>query len=188
MALLTQGDDTFIEATLVMGSSPNRVLDVLLRSCGSVSAMYRRCRKYRLYGNVFGPKGSPERPRLVTIEMRDAVVDAVARKGTIWLEELHVMLAIGIAKWISGQAIGRVMHDASFTKKVTTCRATQQDPKDRMRFEGELHSYGEDQLVFVDEPYASENYAVRRHGWSPMGFTCVNWQHLRHAQRHNIVP
>lgn len=117
MAPLNEQDEVMIDYLYYDGYTANEIISIL-GDHGSRTAVYLRVKRFKEHGSMFASKGISGRPRLIEPKARDLLVDLVASKGDLFLDELQYMLLNELGLHVSIWTIGRCLKDASFTNKV----------------------------------------------------------------------
>lgn len=190
MAPLTASDREYIDY-LCREHVPGEVIakSLVTTQRGSRAAVYRCIKRFRLYGTV-NPQVDQNRgrPKVITPEIRDFLLDELIADGTVWQAELQERVAMLFGVWVSQPSISRCISSLDFTNKVVQRRASQRDPIARALFEEELHTFRLVQLVYLDEVDCREANAYRRYGFAPRGLPCVDIRHYHKHVKWSVLP
>lgn len=91
-------------------------------------------------------------------------------------------------QWVDVSTISRLLNSKDWTHKCTQHVASQRDRVARMLYLEDIAEFDAEQLVFLDESYASDKLAIRKRGWAPRGAPALDEHHYHHAGRFSILP
>lgn len=155
------------------------------------STIYRNWENWRAYGSVRRPKEACLKPgpkNLITPVMSDWLIDRIAQTNDMWQAEMMFDLFVEFDVSVCQKTMSRFLQDESLSKKVATRVAAQQDWLTRCCYELEVKDIAAEDLVYVDESYASEKVMFRRSSWSAIGLPAFTHSILRHATRLSVLP
>ncbi len=128
------------------------------------------------------------RPRKMSSEMVKSLIDLIAIRSTLFLDELQYHILTTFQLLVSEKTISRTLKDSEFTQKVTQRITAQRDKDERGRWYVSLGEWSADMLVFVDESAANERTLDRKYGWALRGIPAIDHQILHQSIRWSILP
>jgi len=144
-----------------------------LRRLGSTKAPYNGC---------------GGRPRSMTQEMFEALLDLLREKPYLQLDEMEIFLWDRFDELLSTSTISRALDRAGWSKKVARRIAKEQCADLRDMYLHDLSPFDDDQVIYVDETSCNNTVGYRRTGWSPLGVTPVQIARFQRGQRYHILP
>lgn len=109
------------------------------------------------------------RPRKMTQEMVDSLVQLLAVWSTYFLNELQYYILSTYQLWVSESTISYTIKEVAFTRKVKQRIAAQRNEIKHGRWYMNLKRWSPKMLVFVDESAANKRTLDRRYSWPPQG-------------------
>ncbi|KAK3678008.1 hypothetical protein LTR78_002103 [Recurvomyces mirabilis] len=113
MPALTHEDEAFIEHLMRNGHKPLRIIEAFeLLGRGSRTAIYVRTKRFETNGTVF-PISKGGRPRLISPEIREFIVEVLKKKGgKCRIDTLQSMIVKQYDQWFHTATIARAVSEA----------------------------------------------------------------------------
>ena len=157
----------------------------------SLPQVYKMRSNLKYFGSVWvDPKQfvKPGRPKILTREHEEAVVDFLLENKQAYLDEVVTFLEEEFDVSPSLNTVSRLLRRLKITAKKVSRIAQAQDQELRAYHIGWMAQYPHDYFVFVDESASNERTADRRRGWSPAGTPCRVKSDMKKSKRWSILP
>ena len=126
-------------------------------------------------------------PKTLTRYDEFLIIDAVLEKPSSFLYEIHRHLRLFTGTDVSESTICRVLKKNNFSRKKLRHVATQRNESLRAQFQSDVSIYDPEMLLFIDETGTNRRSALRRFGYSLVGWRACSNSLLVRGKRYSAI-
>jgi transposase len=128
------------------------------------------------------------RPRLVTDEIREWVIELLIRDPTLYQDEIAQYIWVEFGVDLDIPQVSRLLKDERISRKKVLVSAAQQNEVLIAAWRMKMAEWDARQLIFVDESAYNERTGDRRYSWAPVGRSAKIKRWLKKSIRWSVLP